>query len=286
MKLRILGRSFEISRISAIGLSLVIIGIILLALAYAAQSEIDEIGSTNDPVLQNRIITFENQRDTLLMTAIGILFLGMFVLFVLKEKSTPLSVSEAQMISTAKMTNEIISGLSLTGNASYLPAHHGLTKEKLFIPAPRNSMIPPVALSDDLTISPGKDGSTPGMLVRPPGASLIDYVEKELDTTFDGIGFEPVESMLQILKHGLGMMRDFHLKERDGKIVMRVEYNDLLDACRTIKKENPDTCRQIACVGCSCLLTAMARATGKIVRIEDVDNLHDRVVFTLELREW
>jgi hypothetical protein len=82
------------------------------------------------------------------------------------------------------------------------------------------------------------------------------------------------------------MMRDFHFKEREGKTLLRVEYSGLLEACRTVRKERPDTCRQMACVGCSCLLSAAARATGKLVGVEEVDNAKDTVVFTLNIREW
>jgi len=81
-------------------------------------------------------------------------------------------------------------------------------------------------------------------------------------------------------------MRDFHFKEREGKTILRVEYSGLLDACRTVRAERPDTCRQMACVGCSCLLSAAARATGRLVRVEDVDNSRDEVAFTLAIREW
>jgi hypothetical protein len=65
-----------------------------------------------------------------------------------------------------------------------------------------------------------------------------------------------------------------------------VEYKELLEACRKVRKDTPDTCRQMACAGCACILTAVARATGKRVEVEQVDNSKDTVVFTLRLWDW
>jgi len=286
MEMPIPARRIRLSRAQMVGLALATIGIILLILAWIAQSDIDEIGTTNDPLLQHEISMLEDKRNAYLVTGIGVLFMGLFAIALLTEPSSPTMVSRSEMISSARMANETLTGLSLVGNASYLPARHGLTKEKVFVAAVRTATVPPSALSDDLVLSPGKDGSTPGILLEPFGLSLLDEIEKELGTTVNNAGLEAAEGTLQILKHGLGMMKDFHFKEREGKTVLRVEYSGLKDACRTVRKEKPDTCRQAACVGCACLLTAAARATGKRIVVEEVDNREDNVVFTLSLAEW
>lgn len=268
------------------GLALVAVGVLLLLLAYDAQSGIDNIGFTNDPVLQDQVSVLENERDTYLVTSIGLTFIGLFAIALLSEPSMSRTVSQSEMISAARMANEMLIGLSLKGNATYLPAKHGLSRERLFIPVAGNSADPPAALSDDLTMSPGKDGSAPGIIVEPFGLRLLDDVQKELGTDLKGMGLEAAEGTLQILKHGLGIMRDFHFKERDGKTILRVEYNGLLDACRTVRKDKPDTCRQLECLGCACLLAAAARATDKRVDVVAVDNSSDVVEFTLRLQDW
>ena len=286
MKLGTLEINLRSSPTRIIALALLAASIALLLFAYASQTGIDQIGVTNDPILQKRLNNLTDQRDASMITALGCLFLFFFTIFVVSEKSISMIVSEDQMIGTAKNLNEIIAGLALSGNSMYLPAKRGLTKERLFIPAANSNVIPPNALSDDLYLSPGKDGSSPGILTDPLGLSLLNTIEKELGTSTIGAGIESTESSLQMLRFGFGMMKDFHFKERDGKVVLRVEYSNLLSACRSIRKEKPDTCRQISCIGCSCLLTGLARATGKAVAIENVDNANDRVVFTLNLQEW
>jgi len=269
-----------------VGVSLAAVGAILLILAYDAQTGIDDIGDTNDPLLQDRVTKLQDKRDVYVVSAIGALFMGLFAVAMLGEPSSPTILSQEQMVSTARMNADVLAGLSLTGNAAYLPAKHGASKERILIAESKKTIAPPAALSDDLTVTPGKDGSTPGIIVEPLGLALLTAVEKEIGISIASVGIESAEGALQILKHGFGMMRDFHFKERDGKTILRVEYKGLLQACRTIRKERPSTCRQISCVGCSCLLTAAARATGKMVAVEDVDNANDSVVFTLDLRDW
>jgi hypothetical protein len=278
--------TLRVSRARTLGIVLAVIGILLLVLAWSIQSDIDKIGTTNDLLLQHKISMLEDQRNAYLVTGIGILFLGLFAIALLSEPSVSTIVAESEMISAAKTANDTIVGLSLTGNSSYLPARNGLTKQRVFIVATNKPIVPPKALSDDMIMSPGKDGSSPGMLVEPFGARLLESVESELNTKLDGVGLEAAEGTLQILKHGFGIMKDFHFKERDGNTILRVEYSGLRDACRTVRKERPDTCRQLQCFGCSCLLLAAARATGKLVSIKTVDNSKDVVEFTLNIEEW
>ncbi len=277
---------FQMSVPQMVGLALVAVGILSLILAYVAQSNIDEIGATNVPTLQDQVSIYENQRNLYLVGGIGFVFMGMFAVAMLSEPSMPALLSQSEMVSTSRIANETVQALQLNGNASYLPAKRGLTRERVFIPASAENSIAPLALSDDLVMSPGKDGSTPGMLLEPPGYELLNRIEQELDASLVNVGLEAAEGTLQILKHGLGMMKDFHFKEREGKIVLRVEYSGLIDACRKVRKEMPDTCRQVECIGCACLFTAAARATGKVVCIDEVDNSSDTVVFNLTLKEW
>jgi hypothetical protein len=284
-----LPRFLSASQMSApqiVGLALVAVGILLLILTYSAQSKIDNIGATNNPVLQDQVSIYENERNMYIVGGIGFVFMGMFAVAMLSEPSMPSLLSQSEMISTSRMANETAQGLQLKGNACYLPAKRGLTRERIFIPASIGNPAAPLALSDDLVMSPGKDGSTPGMLLEPLGLELLNSIEKELDANLLNIGLEAAEGTLQILKHGLGMMKDFHFKEREGKTVLRVEYSGLMDACRRVRKERPNTCRQVGCIGCACLLTAAARATGKVACIDEVDNSKDIVVFTLTLKEW
>lgn len=275
----------KLTRARLFGLLLIAAGIVLLLLTWDAQASINEIGATNDPVLQDRVSQLESQRDAYLVISIGSIFMGGFAVALLVEPSLPTAVSHDEMISTARMASQVLAALSLAGNSTYVPAKRGLTSERVFISATKDAAEPPIAATDDLVLSPGKDGTAPGVLLEPLGVKLLDRIESELNTKLEGTGLEAAEGSLQILKHGFGMLKDFHFKERDGNTVLRVEYSGLREACRAVRKQMPDTCRQMECIGCSCLLAAAARATGKTVSVGQVDNSSDVVVFTLTLRE-
>ncbi|MCJ7607116.1 MAG: hypothetical protein MUO94_04645 [Thermoplasmata archaeon] len=287
LRLRVMGRTLLVTPPHMVGAAMVIIGAALLLIALTAQLDIDSIGETTDPTLLERVAQLQDERNVFLLFSIGAIFLGLFSAIVLAERNMNSTVPESQMRSAAKVSGDVVSALSLSGNATFLPARHGLSSERVLVPATTGPVSPPVAASDDLTLLLGKDGSSPGLLVEPHGKVLLDEIEQRLEVRFADAGLEAAEGNLQILKHGYGLMRDFHFKERDGRTVLRVEYSGLLEQCREVRRERPDTCRQMPCVGCSCILTSAARATGNMVEIESVDNASgDTVTFTLSVREW
>ncbi|MBU1158527.1 MAG: hypothetical protein KKE24_04230 [Candidatus Thermoplasmatota archaeon] len=287
LRLKMMGRSVVVTPPHMVGAAMVIIGAFLLFIALSAQFDISSIGETTDPAVQERVTQLQDERNIFLLCSTGAIFLGLFSAIVLTERNMSSSVPESQMRSTARVSGDVVSALSLPGNATFLPAKHGLSSERVLVPATTGPASPPVVASDDLTLLLGKDGSSPGLLVEPLGKALLDDIEQKLDVRFVDAGLEATEGYLQILKHGYGLMGDFHFKERDGKTVLRVEYSGLLEQCTAIRKERPDTCRQMPCFGCSCILTAAARATGKMVEIEKVDSISgDTVTYTLSIREW
>lgn len=264
------------------GIVFVAFGVAFAFLALSAHTEASGIGISTDPLLMQRFADLTHLRDVCLILSISAFFLGTFSLTILAERSINPAPAEAEMISQARIAHQMLTGLNLKGNAVFVPAGGPLKEEKIFIPASGNKPKLPSALTDDLVFSPGKDGSMPGAFLSPPGFDLLADCEKETGRKLSGIGLEPLEAELQSLRFGFGLMKDFHIKERDGKIVLRVEYSGLRDACRRVRTDLPDTCRQLSCFGCSCVLTGIARATGKAVMVAEVDNSKDRVVFELE----
>jgi hypothetical protein len=264
------------------GIVFIAIGVALALLALAAHTEASGIGASTDPELTQKYADLTHLRDMYIILSIAAFFLGTFSFTILAERSINPIASEAEMISQARIASQILAGLNLKGNAAYVPSRGPLHEERIFIPAGGNSAKLPSALTNDLVFSPGKDGSTPGALFSPSGLDLLTACEKETGRKLAGIGLEALEAELQTLKFGFGLMKDFHIKERDGKVILRVEYSALAGPCRQVRKELPDTCRQMSCFGCSCIMAGITRATGRAVRVAGVDNSKERVVFELE----
>lgn len=265
-----------------LGILFIMIGVVLFFLAYAANNEVSAIGVSTDPELIQKFNDFARQRDLYMILGISAFFLGAFSVTVMAERSINPLPAEADMISQARMSSQMISGLNLIGNAVFIPAKGALTSERVFVPATRTRTRIPNAITDDLVLSPGKDGSTPGAMLTPSGIDLISACEDEAGRRFSGIGLEELEADLQILRYGYGLMKDFRINESADGIHLRVEYSALRRACRVVRDGFPDTCRQYPCFGCAGILTGIARATGQAIQVRDVDNSQDRVLFRLE----
>src|SRR4030042_3519908 len=107
LRLNIAGRSFTVNRYSLVGLILVGLGVALLLVSFLAQGDIDRIGATEDPALQERVSVLEGERDTYLIAGFGSFFVGLFALFTLVEKTVALIVSESQMMSRAESASDV-----------------------------------------------------------------------------------------------------------------------------------------------------------------------------------
>jgi len=266
----------------ALGIVLISIGIVMLLAFIAANNDAMAMGASTDPVLTGKFNDLAHLRDLYGILGMSAFFLGAFSLIILTERSINPLTAEAEMVSQARMSSQILKGLNLFGNAVYVSKRGAMTGEKVFIPATRGRIKLPKALTDDLIMSPGSDGSTPAMLIAPTGIDLLALCEKEAKRSCAGIGLVALDNDMQSLKSGFGLLKDFRIKESEGHIIVRVEYSGAKTACKAVRTELPDTCRQVSCFGCSCILTGVAKAIGQAVRVEGVDNANDRVIFRLE----
>jgi hypothetical protein len=265
----------------ALGIVFLLVGAAMLLAAIAANNDASAIGVSTDPVLTRKYNDLTHLRDLYGIIGVSAFFLGAFSLIIMTEKSINPMPAEAEMISQARIASQMMTGLNLYGNAVYLSRRGALTSERIFIPATRSRVHLPTALADDLALSPGNDGSTPGAVLIPLGIDLLAVCEKEAKRGFAGIGLVALENDMQALRFGFGLLKDFHIKESDGQIILRVEYSGLKEACKTVRTEMPDTCRQLSCFGCSCILTGIAKAIDQAVRVDSVDNDQDVVLFRL-----
>jgi hypothetical protein len=263
-----------------------VFGSVLLVLAYLSQLDINNLGVPGTPLDERKLAILEGQRNVYLLTAVASLFLALFGASLSPERIVPVAVLSDQMMSTARTAGDYCTSSSLRGNAFYLPPRNGLTRERVFVPRSSNLENPKEGLSDALAALSSGEGGNGAVLLEPLGLSLLDHVEKESGSKISDAGLEGLEGSLQMLKHDFGILKDFHFKAREDKTVLRVEYSGLAEACKAVRNERPDTCRQVSCFGCSCVLSAAARATGKMVQVEAVDNAQERVEFTISLHDW
>jgi len=269
----------------ALGGAFIAAGAISLLLAYSAHLDIQGMTPTTDEAVLQKVSDLEGLRGLLTNLGFGGLFIGMFVIFVLTERTLPADIAQRQMHSHVRMTEELVSNLNLKGGAAYIPAKFALTREKVMVPATDKQLSLPI-MTDDIVFSLGADKATLGIFLTPSGLDLLDGFERDLGVANKDAGLEALEGNMQIAKLGLGLVKDFKIKERGGETILRIEHSAFDDACRTIRATTPDVCRQVACPICSAFLTGIARASGKIVKVTSVENATDRIQFHMTLQDW
>ncbi|HIJ17854.1 MAG TPA: hypothetical protein HA364_08780, partial [Thermoplasmata archaeon] len=133
----------------ALGGAFIAAGLLSLILALSAHMGALELMPTTDPDDLQRISDLEDQRAVMVNLAFGALFVGVFTIFVMTERTLPADIAQRQMMSQVRLTNELVENLNLKGSAAYIPAKYALTREKVMIPATANTLSMPI-MTDDL----------------------------------------------------------------------------------------------------------------------------------------
>ena len=268
-----------------IGGILIAAGVLSLIFAYNTHMDILQLMPTTNQDDLQKISDLQDLRGIYINLAFGALFVGIFAIFVMTERTLPSDIAQRQMLSEVRMTNELVANLNLEGSAAYVPAKYALTREKVMIPASDSSLSLPI-MTDDLVFSLGADRATLGIFLTPPGLDLLDGFERDLAVSNKEIGLEAFEGNMQVVKLGFGLVKDFKIKERGGEIILRLEHSMFKESCDTIRALMPNVCRQAGCPICSAFLTGIARSTGKVTKILRVENDTDRIQFHLMLSDW
>jgi hypothetical protein len=233
-------------RAKIIGVPLIILGIV--SLAYATSLSI-KIGFTS-------------------------ILIGLFMIFLITEKSIPKKISDAQIEGNMDVIRAITRELNLTGNAMFLPKSPLLTQERIFIPLHNtNNTIPQV--DDTFVFSTGTDGKSLGIALPPAGLTLLQEIEPEVDFTHTDL--ENIEEKLQSFV-GFNLLRSITLKKRDEAWQLELEKTQIC---------NNDTarCGQYPCPTCSAALTAVTRAAKQPIRVYDTTHNGKKVTFHLRIGE-
>jgi hypothetical protein len=229
------------------------------------------------------LIIFQKE-DIYRKIGFGAIFIGLFAIMVITEKSIPKKINDAMLLSSMELLNSITENLDLKGNGLYIPAGGSLTKERVFIPVKEEENYNLPTLDNDTVFVTGTSGSSLGVVFIPPGLGLLDLYEREIDIKIENTDIDELEKDLQIMINGLGLIKDLSIKRESDifikLIIMQSAYNNI---CKGIKKDKDTLCRQTGCPICSSILCAITRSIGKKIRIEQVDINDKRISFRLRI---
>ena len=231
-------------RAKVLGLTLVIIGLVLLFL--------------------NDLIDIK--------ISFAFILIGILMIFLITEKTVSSKISNAQINGNFNAFENITKNLNLSGNAIFIPKSDILTEERIFIPLDnKNSKIP--NLHDDIVFSTGVDGKSLGMSIPPSGLKLLNEIEKESDLNF--LNSEKIEDKLQSFV-GIDLLRSIELKKSEN--IWKLELNKPIFC-----NGNKSMCKKYPCPTCSAILTAITRSTDKKIWINDVVHNGKKVDFSLKI---
>jgi hypothetical protein len=212
------------------------------------------------------------QEDLYLKLGFTSLFIGLFMIVMITERTTSQHLSDAQVKGTLDSTRSIIKELNLKGNAIFLPISSTRQTERMFIPLDKKHVkLPP--LDDTLVFSTGLDGHSMGISVPPAGLPLLEKVEE--DTSFTEATLDTIEEALQGFV-GMNLASKLVVKQTDQ------DYK--LELTRPLFCSHHDQCAQYPCPTCSAVLTAITRAAKAPIQITDTTHNGKTTTFHFKIQ--
>ena len=200
------------------------------------------------------------------------ILIGIFMVFMITERSVPKTISDAQIEGNLDAVKSITKELNLAGNAVFVPKSHILSQERLFIPLTTTDIKLP-EIDDDLVFSTGGDGKSLGIAIPPSGLKLLQEIQGETD--FENTGLEGVEEKLQTFV-GMNLLKSVSFKKGEDGWKLELE--------KPLFCVNDETlCKQYPCPTCSAVLSAITQASKQKIWIHDAINNGKKTTFHLKL---
>jgi len=204
-----------------------------------------------------------------------LILLGIFMIFMITEKSIPKKISDVQVEGNMDTINRIIKELSLNGNAIFLPKSDTLTEERIFIPPNKSGTIriPDIDDKNNNIIITGADGKNLGISIPPAGIKLLKEIEK--DRTFENIRPENIEEKLQLLV-GINLLKSVSFKKQEFGWKLEIDKPASCSNGNSLQNQYPSPT-------CSAVIAMIAQAFNKKIRIYDTTYSRDKITFHLNI---
>lgn len=213
--------------------------------------------------------------DTVLYIKIGIIFiiLGIFMIFIITEKSIPKKISDAQVEGNMDTVNKIIKELNLEGNAIFLPRSGDLKEERIFIPPNKSGVLKIPNAKDNKIILISEDGKNLGISIPPAGVKLLKEIEK--DNAFKNITIENLEEKLQLFV-GMNLVKSISFKKHQNGWILEIENHVPYNNNQNFHNQYPFPI-------CSAIIAIIARVLNEKIRIYNTTYKGRKIIFYLNV---
>lgn len=202
----------------------------------------------------------------LTLLGLGLTFWGTLFLLVRPVTYVKSSLLDSTIMPSLTTLDRMLTQLNFQGNAVYLPPKSlkGSKEGTLFIAAKKKSAIP--AIGD---MPQGKVFmNSNGMCLVPLGQGLVNLFEQELGTNLFKTDFEYLQDNLpRLFIEDLELVEDFEIDANDNVVHVRMKGSVYSSVCSEVRKLT-NICPRVGCPLCSAIAYALAKATGKAVKIE------------------
>ena len=200
---------------------------------------------------------------------LGLTFWGIILTYIRSEEYVKESFMDAVCLSSLEALNQLMDKLGYTDKAIYLPPKYLKEPEnsKAFIPKSKFSTLPKPEQTQrediDLFIE-----NPEGLLITPPGNELNKLFEKTLETSFTRVDFQFLQLNLpKIFIDELEIAQDLEINMENNKICVKIENSPYVRLVKEIRKLSK-VYESLGCPLSSAISCALAKATGKLVKIE------------------
>jgi len=202
-----------------------------------------------------------------------LILLGIFMIFMITEKSIPKKISDVQVEGNMDTVNKIIKEFDLEGNAIFLPRTGALTDERIFIPPNKSGVLKIPNIKDNNIILTSEDGKNLGISVPPAGLKLLKEIEK--DNAFKNMTIDNLEEKLQLFV-GMNLVKSISFKKQQYGWVLEIEKHVSYDNDQKFHNQYP-------CPICSAIITMITRVLNEKIRIYNTTYNGRKITFHLNI---
>jgi len=214
----------------------------------------------------------------LVLVGLGLTFWGTLFLFIKPVTYVKSSLVDSSIVPSLKILDSILTQLNHQGDAVYLPPKSlEDTKEgAIFIGVKKDSVMPAME-----GVPQGKfDVNPQGIYLIPPGQGLVNLFEEELGTNFFKTDLYFLQSVLpRLFTEDLELAKDFDMEINGDKVHVKIKASVYSDVCSEASKL-ANICSRIGCPLCSAIAYALAKTSGKAVKIEKNEFHEDDTIDT------
>ncbi len=220
--------------------------------------------------------------SVLAFIGLGLVFWGAIFLYIRPEEYVRKALAEAALAPSLTTLNQMIQDLGYKGDTTYLPPKYFANPDttKMYISRYKYASLPTPELIQQYENQIVAE-TTQGLLTTPPGIRLSELMEKSLGTTFIKTSLEELEQKLpKVVIEDLEVAENLEIARaryiEGGNITIYAKITKPI--YRSMSKDAEEPSQTTNIIGdpvCSAIAIALAKASGKPVRITNAQSSED-----------